>query len=62
MNWRYLIYGLLVLAALSYGEYRGWNLLPVAEAREEPVPMSMRDNPGAYRAQFIRNSRYVGGK
>lgn len=58
----YLIFGLLVIALLAVSEYRGWSLLRVAQASEAPVPPSMRDNPGAYRAQFIRSSRYVGGK
>lgn len=58
----YLIFGLIVLALLAVSEYRGWGLLTVAEANEAPVPPSIRDNPGAYRAQFIRSSRYVGGK
>lgn len=58
----YLIFGLLVLGVLGYTEYKGWSPLSVAEAREAPVPPSMRDNPGAYRAQFLRSSRYVGGK
>ncbi len=58
----YLIFGLLILGTLAYTEYRGWSPLNVTEAREAPVPPSIRDNPGAYRAQFLRSSRYVGGK
>jgi hypothetical protein len=62
MHKAYLVYGLLVLALLGFGEYRGWSLLVVQAANEGPVPESIRDNPGAYRAQYVRNTRYVGGK
>jgi hypothetical protein len=58
----YLIYGLLVLSILVVAEYRGWSFLPVSQVRQDIVPGSIRDNPAAYRTQFIRNTRYVGGK
>jgi hypothetical protein len=58
----YLIYGLLILALLAWGEYRGWSFLPTLTGSPAPVPMSIRDNPGAYRAQYTPNARYVGGK
>lgn len=58
----YFLFGLLVLGLLGFTEYKGSGFLTVSEANEAPVPPSMRDNPGAYRAQFIRSSRYVGGK
>jgi hypothetical protein len=62
MQRAYLVYGFLILVLLGYAEYRGWSFLRTASANEGPVPASIRDNPGAYRDQFIRNPRYVGGK
>ncbi|HVH12204.1 MAG TPA: hypothetical protein VM759_04080 [Longimicrobium sp.] len=57
----YLGYGLLVLGALAFAEYRGW--IPFSNAREgQPAPRSVRDNPGAYRAHYTGSGRYVGGK
>jgi len=35
--------------------------MSVARA-SEPLPTSVRDNPGAYRAHYVRTGRYVGGK
>lgn len=57
----YLAYGLAVLGALAFAEYRGWT--PFSNAREgQPAPRSVRDNPGAYRAHYTGSGRYVGGK
>lgn len=61
MKRKYLVYGLLVLGLLAFAEYKGWSLTGVAMA-EEPVPQSVRDNPGAYRAHYTSTGRYVGGK
>ena len=57
----YLIAALLLIAALVYAEYRGWSTLSIANA-SEPIPTSVRDNPGAYRAHYVPTGRYVGGK
>ncbi|NNF14853.1 MAG: hypothetical protein HKN72_16620 [Gemmatimonadetes bacterium] len=60
-SWKYLIMSLLAMALLGFAEYHGWapsSVLPAAE----PLPQSVRDNPGAYRAHYVRTGRYVGGK
>jgi hypothetical protein len=51
---------LIVLAGLSYAEYRGLSLSPIDEVKN--VPKSIRDNPGAYRAHYSLYHRYSGGK
>ena len=56
----YLVFGLLVLAAVSAAELRGWTLLRATEVRN--VPRSIRDNPGAYRTIYTGGGRYMGGK
>jgi hypothetical protein len=57
----YLLYALLVLGTLAFAEYRGWT--PFSRAHGgQPVPRSVRDNPGAYRAHYTGSGRYVGGK
>jgi hypothetical protein len=57
----YLLYSLLVLGTLAFAEYRGWT--PFSRAHGgQPVPRSVRDNPGAYRAHYTGSGRYVGGK
>lgn len=61
MNRKYLAVGLILLAVLGFAEYKGWSMTSVARA-EEPVPPSVRDNPGAYRAHYVHTGRYVGGK
>jgi hypothetical protein len=61
LSWKYLVLGLLALAALGWAEYRGMSALSIASATE-PLPTSVRDNPGAYRAHYVRTGRYVGGK
>ncbi|MDX1493092.1 MAG: hypothetical protein R3253_03390 [Longimicrobiales bacterium] len=61
LSWKYLILGLLTMATLGFAEYRGWTPMSVAPAAE-PLPTSVRDNPGAYRAHYVRTGRYVGGK
>ncbi|HEX9886532.1 MAG TPA: hypothetical protein VGA70_08595 [Longimicrobiales bacterium] len=62
MRSRYFLFGLVVLGLLAVAEYRGWSLLSIAEAQEGPVPASVRNNPGAYRAVYISSGRYTGGK
>lgn len=58
----YLGYGLLLLAALGWAEYRGWGLGSRREVKD--VPRSVRENPGAYRSSYIYTGggRYMGGK
>lgn len=56
----YLLYGISLLAAMSFVEWRGWHFVPLNQARE--IPRSIRDNPGAYRSTYGGYSRYTGGK
>lgn len=56
----YLIYGLMVLAALVVGEYRGYSFGSVNEVKN--VPRSVRDNPGSYRSVYSSYHHYTGGK
>ena len=56
----YLLYGVLLLAIVSWAEYRGWSFLRVNELKN--VPKSVRDNPGAYRSHYVYYPRHVGGK
>ena len=60
MRVAYLLYSAAVLALLGAAEYRGWSLASVA--RNENVPRSLRDNPGAYRPVYGGLRRYPGGK
>jgi hypothetical protein len=56
----YLIYGLGLLTAGTWAEYRGYTLTRVNELHD--VPKTVRDNPGAYRSHFAYLPRYTGGK
>jgi hypothetical protein len=56
----FLIYGIVVLGAVSLAEYRGWSLNRVDEVRN--VPKSVRDNPGSYRSVYSGYHHYTGGK
>jgi hypothetical protein len=56
----YLLYGLLTLGTAAFGQYRGWSLDTVNQLKN--VPKSVRDNPGSYRAIYIANHHYTGGK
>lgn len=58
---RYLVLGVAITALLCFVEYRGLTAMSVTPD-SEPVPTSVRDNPGAYRAHYVRTGRYVGGK
>lgn len=49
----YLAYGVLVLGAMSWAEYRGLSFLRYDELKN--VPRSIRNNPGAYRGMYERN-------
>ena len=61
LSWKYLTLSLLAMGMLAFAEYRGWTPMLAARA-SEPLPVSVRDNPGAYRAHYVRTGRYVGGK
>jgi hypothetical protein len=57
----YVLYGLALLAALAFADSRGWS--PFGPPRPGAAgPVSVRDNPGAYRAHYSGGGRYVGGK
>ena len=56
----YLVYGMLLLGAASWAEYKGWTLTRVNEIKD--VPKTVRNNPGAYRSHYAYIPRYVGGK
>lgn len=56
----FMAYGLVVLAAVSFAEYRGWSLNRVNEVLN--VPKSVRDNPGSYRSVYSSYHHYTGGK
>ncbi|MCU0245827.1 MAG: hypothetical protein MUC42_04595 [Bryobacter sp.] len=56
----YLGYGTVLLALVSFWEYRGVSLTSIDEQRN--VPKSIRDNPGAYRSIYRGYTRYMGGK
>jgi hypothetical protein len=56
----FLSYGLLVLAMVSFAEYRGWSLNRVDQVLN--VPKSVRDNPGSYRSVYGYYHHYTGGK
>jgi hypothetical protein len=56
----FLIYGLAVLTAVSFAEYRGWSLNRVDQVLN--VPKSVRDNPGSYRSVYSSYHHYTGGK
>lgn len=57
----YLLYSVAVLALLGVAEYRGWAITSGA-MRNDNVPRSLRDNPGAYRPVYGPLRRYPGGK
>ena len=56
----FLIYGIVVIAAVSLAEYQGWSLNRVDEVKN--VPKSVRDNPGSYRSVYGYYHHYTGGK
>ncbi|HUJ23645.1 MAG TPA: hypothetical protein VLX58_19060 [Bryobacteraceae bacterium] len=56
----YSIYGLLILAFVTFAEYGGWSLTRVNEVKN--IPKTVRDNPGAYRSHYAGYYRYFGGK
>ena len=56
----FFIYGIAVLAALVFAEYRGLSLNRVDQIPN--VPKSVRDNPGSYRSVYGYYHHYTGGK
>jgi hypothetical protein len=60
IRYLFLIYGLAVLGAVSFAEYRGWSLNRVDQVQN--VPRSIRDNPGSYRSVYGYYHHYTGGK
>jgi len=48
----YWIFGLFVLGAMAYADYRGLSFTRYDEVQN--VPKSIRNNPGAYRGLYQR--------
>jgi hypothetical protein len=46
----YLAFGVLVLVAMAYADYRGVSFTSYNEVKN--VPKSIRNNPGAYRGVY----------
>jgi hypothetical protein len=60
MSKLYMIYSLMLIGATATASYRGWGLGNYNEVKN--VPMSVRNNPGAYRSHYAAFPRYAGGK
>lgn len=60
MSKGFLMYGVLVLGLLGYGQYRGLSFSSVNQLKN--VPRSVRDNPGSYRSVYGSYHHYTGGK
>jgi len=56
----FLLYGIVIVALLAAGQYRGFTMSRVNE--QKVVPKTVRDNPGAYRSHYGFYPRYIGGK
>jgi hypothetical protein len=56
----YLLFGLFVLGAAGFADYRGWSIVCPTELHN--LPRSIRDNPGSYRALYRGSPHYFGGK
>jgi hypothetical protein len=46
----YLLFGVLVLGAMAYADYRGLSFTQYDEIKN--VPKDIRNNPGAYRGLY----------
>lgn len=46
----YLLFGLLTLGTVAFGQFRGWSLDSIDQVKN--VPKSVRDNPGSYRSVY----------
>jgi len=55
----YVVFGALVLAALTYAHATGWG--PSDVTQEKVIPTSVRDNPGSYRSVYGGRA-YTGAK
>ena len=60
MSKAFLVYGLLILAAVGFAQYRGFTFSGISELKN--VPRSVRDNPGSYRSVYGAYHHYTGGK
>lgn len=56
----YLVYGLMLVSAVGWTEYRGYGNISLNEVKK--VPKTVRDNPGSYRSHYGYVPRYFGGK
>lgn len=56
----YLVFGLITLGTVAFGQYRGWSLDSIDQVKN--VPKSVRDNPGSYRSVYSAYHHYTGGK
>ena len=56
----YLLFGLLTLGTVAFGQYRGWSLDTIDQVKN--VPKSVRDNPASYRSVYSSYHHYTGGK
>lgn len=56
----YSVYGLLVLSAVTLGQWMGVSPASVNEVKN--VPKSVRENPGVYRSHYSWLPRWFGGK
>lgn len=56
----YSLYGLVVLGAVTLGQWAGFSASSVNEVKN--VPKSVRENPGVYRSHYSWLPRWFGGK
>jgi hypothetical protein len=56
----YPLYGLIVLSAVTLGQWMGISPTSVNEVKN--VPKSIRENPGVYRSHYSWLPRWFGGK
>ena len=56
----YSLYGLVVLGAVTLGQWMGVSPTSVNEVKN--VPKSVRENPGVYRSHYAWLPRWFGGK
>ena len=56
----YPLFGLLLLGAVSVGQWFGISPTSVNEVKN--VPKSVRENPGVYRSHYSWLPRWFGGK
>lgn len=56
----YPLYGLVLLGAVTVGQWMGFSASSVNEVKN--VPKSVRENPGVYRSHYSWLPRWFGGK